>query len=94
MGTGPVAPPGAYLAAIKQLDDLTSALFIGNDHRLNVHWVIDGGIWQGPVALSPNPIAPPGGGITLVTQATNLTTALFLGEQGQLLVQWVIGGGT
>jgi hypothetical protein len=93
LGTVPVAPPGAFLAPIKQRANQLSVLFIGNDQKLNVHWVIGGGTWEGPEALSPGPVAPPGAYLAAIKHPPDQTLVVFIGNDGKLNVHWVFGGG-
>jgi predicted Fe-Mo cluster-binding NifX family protein len=90
-----LAPPGASLATAHQVNNhQLDVLFIGNDGALYVLWVIDGGIWQGPVRISPPGIAPGGAGIATAHQVDeHQLDVFFIGEDGALHVSWVVDGG-
>jgi hypothetical protein len=89
------APPGApvalhHQARSRQLD----ALFVDGQGAVNVMWVIDGGVWQGPVGLTPPNTAPPGAPVALHHQVgPDQLDALFVGTNGVVSVMWAIGGG-
>jgi hypothetical protein len=90
-----IAPKGASVAAAHQTDNhQLDVFFIGEDGALHVSWVIDGGIWQGPVAITPPGVAPKGGGVATAYQVdTHQLDVFFIGEDGGLYVSWVIDGG-
>jgi len=90
-----IAPAGAHVAAAHQVNNnQLDVFFIGNDGGLYVSWVIGGGIWQGPVRITPDHIAPPGAGVALAYQvSSNQLDVFFIGNDGGLYVSWVIGGG-
>jgi hypothetical protein len=81
----PQSPAGAHLAAIKQLPNQTSVLFIGNDHKLNVQWVVGVGTWQGPVALSPQPT---GASHRDRIDTPPLSETCWLGRVTRIVVRW------
>jgi hypothetical protein len=92
--TGPnVAPPGGAIAlahqtALNQLD----ALFIDRVGAVNVMWVVEEGIWQGPVRLTTPEAAPPGGAIALAHQTSSFQLdAMFVDNTGAVAVMWVVG---
>ena len=90
-----IAPKGAGIATAHQVDDhQLDVFFIGNDGALYVSWVIDGGIWQGPVRISPPGIAPKGANVAAAHQVDNhQLDVFFIGNDGGLYVSWVIDGG-
>ncbi len=89
-----IAPKGgsvatAYQGGNNQLD----VFFIGEDGGLYVSWVVGGGVWQGPVRISPAGIAPKGGIVATAHQGgNNQLDVFFIGEDGGLYVSWVVGG--
>lgn len=90
-----IAPKGACLATAHQIDDnQLDVFFIGEDGGLYVSWVIGGGVWQGPVRISPTGIAPSGACIATAHQVdNNQLDIFFIGEDEGLYVSWAIGGG-
>jgi hypothetical protein len=94
--TAIVPPLDVYpqsIAAAKQLDNQLDVFFIGNDRGLYVSWVIEGGVWQGPVRITPENIAPPGAKLAAAKQLDNQLDVFFIGNDGGLYVSWVIEGG-
>jgi predicted Fe-Mo cluster-binding NifX family protein len=91
-----IAPKGAGIAAAHQVDDhQLDVFFVGNDGALHVSWVIDGGVWQGPVAVTPAGVAPKGANVVAAHQIDNhQLDVFFIGNDGALYVSWVIDGGT
>ena len=91
----PVAPSGAYIAAIKQTDDQLNLLFIGVDEKLNLYWVKPGESWHGPFSVGTRPkVAPPGACLAAIKQLPSLTTVVFFGYDRKLNVQCVEGAGS
>ena len=56
-------------------------------------WVIDGGAWQGPAALTGRGAAPPGAPLATARQLDNQIDVFFVDPNGVLNVMWVIDGG-
>ncbi len=89
------APAGAPVAlhhqgGPNQLD----AVFVDGNGVVNVMWVVDGGVWQGPVGLTPPNTAPPGAPVALHHQGgPNQLDALFVDGNGVVNVMWVVDGG-
>jgi hypothetical protein len=88
--SGVVAPPGGELVMAKQTDTVLTALFIGNDQKLNVAWLdlTDGQGWHKPVPIS-DPVAPPGGHVAMAKQTDMVLTALLVGNDQKLNVAWL-----
>jgi len=86
-------PAGGNVATARQSDRQLDAFFIGMDGALYVSWVVDGGIWQGPVRISRPGVAPAGAGIAATKQSANQLDVFFVGRDGALYVSWVVGGG-
>lgn len=90
-----IAPPGAPIALHHQIDqNQLDAVFVDVNGAINVMWVVGGGAWQGPVALTPPNVAPPGAQIALHHQVNqNQLDALFVDVNGAVNVMWVLGAG-
>jgi hypothetical protein len=90
------APPGAPVALHHQVGPhQLDALFVDRNGVVNVMWVIDGGVWQGPVGLTTPDTAPPGAAVALHHQhSAHQLDALFVDGNGVVNVMWVIDGGT
>lgn len=86
-------PAGGQLASARQGPNQLDVFFIGEDGGLYVSWVVDGGIWQGPLRISRKAVAPPGGGVTAAHQTSDQLDVFFIGRDGALYVSWVAGGG-
>jgi hypothetical protein len=86
-------PPGAALAAERQLDNQLDVFFVASDGALCVAWVQDGGIWQGPVRITPPNMAPPGAAVAAARQSDDQLDVFFVGNDGSLYVTWVVDGG-
>lgn len=91
-----IAPAGTHVAAAHQTNHhQLDVFFIDNDGALNVSWVVDRGIWQGPVRISPPGVAPKGGNVATAHQVDDhQLDVFFIGVDGGLYVSWVIDGGT
>jgi len=89
------APPGAPVALHHQVGpNQLDAVFVGNNGVVNLMWVIGGGAWQGPAALTPPNTAPPGAPVALHHQVgPHQLDALFVDRNGAVNVMWVIDGG-
>jgi len=89
------APPGATVALHHQIGpQQLDVVFVDFKGVVNVMWVIDAGVWQGPVGLTPPNAAPPGGPVALHHQASsNQLDALYVDGNGVVNVMWVIEGG-
>jgi outer membrane protein assembly factor BamB len=85
-----VAPPGASVVMAKQTDTVLTALFVGNDGRLNVAWLdlADHQGWHKPQPIS-DAVAPPGASVAMAKQTDTVLTALFVGNGGRLNVAWL-----
>jgi hypothetical protein len=89
------APPGAavtvaHQGTMGQLD----AFVVDRSGALQVLWVIGGGQWQGPVAMTNPGIAPAGSAVAVANQGTtNQLDAFVVDNSGAMQVLWVIGGG-
>ena len=73
------APPGAPVAlhhqgGPNQLD----ALFVDGNGVVNVMWIVDGGVWQGPARLTPPNTAPPGAPVGIAAHASDLLEAFVV----------------
>jgi hypothetical protein len=86
-------PPGAGVAAAKQLDHQLDVFFVGSDGGLYVAWVINDGIWQGPFRITSPGIAPPGAAVATARQGNDQLDVFFIGNDGALNVVWVAGDG-
>jgi uncharacterized membrane protein YccF (DUF307 family) len=89
------APPGGQIALHHQVDSRQlDAVFVDRTGVVNVMWVVDAGVWQGPVGLTPPNTAPPGAPVALHHQAgPNQLDALFVDANGVVNVMWVVGDG-
>ena len=55
--------------------------------------MIDGGIWQGPVRITPAGVAPGGARVATANQVDNhQLDVFFIGQDGALYVAWAIDG--
>jgi hypothetical protein len=89
------APPGTPIALHHQTGpQQLDAVFVDGNGVVNVMWVVDAGVWQGPVGLTSPNAAPPGGPVTLVNQGgPNQLDALFVNGNGVINVMWVVDAG-
>jgi hypothetical protein len=82
-----------HTAVAKQGNNQLDAFYIGTDGGVYVSWVIGGGVWEGPVRITPANVAAPGASVTAAKQLDNQLDVLFVGNDGGVYVSWVIGGG-
>ena len=68
-------------------------LFVDNFGAVNVMWVVDGGVWQGPQALTAAGIATIRASIATAPQSHDQIDIFFIDTSGGLNVMWVIDGG-
>lgn len=98
IGPAGTFPPGAQLAASNQfgLPDQTDVFAIDNSGALTVSWVVGGGVWAGPVRISPSGLFEPGAAVAACGQAgvPNQTNVFALNRWGVILFFKVLGGGT
>ena len=99
--SGPIGAryaPGQRLTASRQFgadNDQTDVFAIGNNSRLNVHWVVDSGVWTGWPINAPGSF-PLGAAVAASHQlgADNDQTDVFVVDsEGRLNVFWVVGSG-
>jgi outer membrane protein assembly factor BamB len=97
-----IAPPGtapanAHLAVSPQfgIPPQTDLFFVAADGSVQVVWVTGGGIWAGPLRISPPGTAPPGAPVAASNQfgLPNQTDVFTVGSDGGARVSWVVGGG-
>lgn len=85
-----IAPPGASVTLSKQLNNQLDVVFADTNGALNVMWVVDAGIWNGPAALTGPNTVPAGAQIALAKQFDNQLNALFVDNNGVVNVMWVV----
>jgi hypothetical protein len=94
----PVKPPSVPVAASQQfgVPNQTDAFRVGPSGALEVSWVEGGGIWRGPLAISPPDLAPPGSYLAVSQQfgIPDQTDVFVVGKNGAIDVSWVRGLGT
>jgi len=90
-----IAPKGACVATAYQVDNhQLDVFFIGEDGALYVSSVVDMGVWEEPVGISPPGIAPKGGCIaTSFREEDHRLDVFFIGGDGALYVTWVVDQG-
>jgi hypothetical protein len=92
-----LAPPGASLAASNQfgIPDQTDVFVVGTDGATGVSWVQGGGVWHGPLGITPPSTAPPGTALAAGPQfGVAQQTDVFVVNGGQTIdVSWVQGAG-
>ncbi|MGP4113941.1 hypothetical protein ACTWP5_23895 [Streptomyces sp. 4N509B] len=81
------------VALARQLDNQLDAVFVDRDGAVNVMWVVDAGVWQGPVRLTPPDTAPPGAPVALAKQNDHQLDAVFVDRDGAVSVMWVVDTG-
>ncbi|MBO0792022.1 MAG: hypothetical protein J2P36_13895, partial [Ktedonobacteraceae bacterium] len=64
-----------------------------NEGALNVMWVVGGGVWQGPVRISPTNHFPLGAHLAVGQQLAHQLDVLAIDHSGALNVMWVVDGG-
>jgi hypothetical protein len=80
----------AHQGSMDQLD----ALLVNAKGAVNVMWVVGGGNWQGPVALTKAGFAHSGASIALAHQLSiDQLDALLVDANGAVNVMWVVGEG-
>ena len=97
-----ISPPDTFVlntavASSKQfgLDHQTDVFAIDKNGALTVTWVVEGGAWSGPVAISPGGAFPAGAPLAASNQfgIDNQTDVFAVDNTGALTVSWVVGGG-
>ena len=73
-------PRGAHLSTARQSDHQLDVFFIGHDGALHVSWVIDVGIWQGPLRISRKGVAPPGASVAAAKQLDDQLDVFYIGN--------------
>ncbi len=89
----PYPEPGAGIAACKQGADQLDVFLIGDDGGLYVSWSTAGGIWQGPIGVSPRNITVPRANLAAFNQGPDQITVQFVSSEGRLSSMWVVGSG-
>lgn len=91
----PYPESGAGIAACKQGDNQLDVFFVGADGGLYVAWSVAGGVWQGPVRISPAGlrVSVPGASLAAFNQSPRQVTVLFVNNEGRLSSMFVVGGG-
>ncbi|NGZ07842.1 MAG: hypothetical protein CV088_00420 [Nitrospira sp. LK70] len=89
----PYPEPGAGIAACKQGTDQLDVFFIGDDGAFYVAWSTAGGVWQGPIGVSPPNITVTGANLAAFNQGPDQLTVQFVSNEGRLCSMWVVGGG-
>jgi hypothetical protein len=69
--------PGAPIATARQTDNQIDLFFIDGNGVVNVMWVVDVGVWQGPVGLTASGAAPGGAPIVAAPQTSNQIDIFF-----------------
>ncbi len=91
------APPGGHLAAGRQVAGFgqTDVFFVDNSGALNVCWVVEGGIWQGPQPLTRPGFAVPGTPVLTSPQfgTPDQLDVFLVDRSGSLNVMWADGLG-
>ena len=73
------APPGAPVSLVNQGGpNQLDALFVDGSGVINVMWVVDAGVWQGPVGLTPPNTAPMGAPVGIAVHAGDLLEAFVV----------------
>jgi phospholipase C len=92
-----LAPPGAQLAASPQfgVSNQTDVFFVDVNGAVRTLWVQGAGMWNGPLAITPDGSASPGGGLAASQQLgiPNQTDVFSLAAGGAVQVSWVQGAG-
>ena len=86
-------PCRAPIATARQTDNQIDLFFVDGNGVVNVMWVVDVGVWQGPVGLTPPGTAAPGAPIATARQTDNQIDLFFVDDNGGLDVMWVVDGG-
>jgi hypothetical protein len=100
LGIGPtgLAPAGAPLSASNQfgLPNQTDLFVVDKSGTRRVVWVQGGGVWQGPLSISPLGLDAPGAPLTSSNQfgVPNQTDVWAIDKTGTLEVVWVQNAGT
>jgi hypothetical protein len=95
LGIGPtgLAPAGAPLSASNQfgLPNQTDLFVVDKSGTRRVVWVQGGGVWQGPLSISPLGLDAPGAPLTSSNQfgVPNQTDVWAVDKTGTLEVVWV-----
>jgi hypothetical protein len=91
-------PAGAPLAASNQfgLANQTDVFATGGDGAARVSWVAGGGIWGGPMSITPAGSFPAGAPLSASNQfgLPSQTDVFGVGGDGGSRVSWVAGGGS
>ena len=72
---GRVAPCRAPLRDGAQTASQIDLFFVDGNGVVNVMWVVDGGVWQGPVGLTQPGAGSPGGQIATARQTDTRSTS-------------------
>lgn len=98
----PISQPGVFprkaqVAVSNQfgIPDQTDVFAIDCDGALSVAWVVGGGMWRGPVRISPCGLFPPGAPVVASNQfgIPDQTDVFAIDCDGALNLAWVLGGG-
>ena len=60
---------------------------------MNVMWVVDVGVWQGPVGLTAPGTASAGAPLATARQTDSQIDLFFVDSNGGVNVMWVVGVG-
>ena len=74
--------PGSQIATARQTDQQIDIFFVDGNGAVNVMWVVDAGVWQGPVGLTPPRTAAPGAPIATAGQTDNQIDIFFVDGNG------------
>jgi hypothetical protein len=90
-------PRGAHLAVSPQfgVPDQMDVFLVDNKGALNVAWLVNGGSWNAPVAISPPGYFPRKAAVAVSNQygIADQTDVFAIDRDGALNVAWVVGGG-
>ena len=95
MGPAGLFPPGAPIAASRQIGLSQTDVFVVDKHgNLQVMWVVNAGAWGGPGRMGPAGLFPPGAPIAASQQfGLSQTDVFVVDKQGSLQVMWVVNAG-
>jgi subtilase family serine protease len=93
-----LAPAGAALSASNQFgtSNQTDVFVVGSNGAVQALWIVGGGGWNGPWAISPTGLAPAGAALSASNQfgISNRTDVFLFDSNGSTDVMWVDGGGS
>ncbi len=95
--TAPASRTSSTVATSPQFDDgdQTDVFRVAADGTLEVDWVLGGGNWNGPLAISAAGFAPAGAQVVAINQfgLTDQTDVFVVDKTGTVQVFWVQGNG-